>query len=574
MESLRKAGWSSLQVKSFFIHELSHFYRHKLVVRKLLSKLNKLFYSRRGWPLDENKLLQDSLDELGLFKLPKFLVFYLIVSNVTHFFNFFAGIAIKLNGPNLFGLQIPCIIGRFVVHEAAPQSQMIWFSATLSGLHLAFRCTLFLFCTSFKISFWPFTHVKLELVREALQASSIEKLYETSSYDCRGAKLGGFTFGSLALLRNNMFREVFWFESDDFQGNARNFKRVFVRRRLGQLPPKRRQNLLVCRPNRTLDSWHKLEEAANFCLKICGILFVTVGSVAIYFGVRTCLFRQAITYEDCEGAAEADYKTPIYWYRVFATTSVSSLHGLDLFFSFTVGLFFMTQTSCDLVIYWSNIHNRLVALAAKISLLNRIELPAKGAATLFGTRRSYGPVGKPEVSFSSMRLFRRPTGRGEEQLRQIVRIERFDLHSSVCDFFKCLRQADSLVSTTNAYYIFGWLSLTTVATLTGLKTATSVVFVRLIAVIFFVVLLTICGLSLRVKRAIRPSYSILCTLAALDSAANKKLWVQLLEFYTPMRRYGFTLYKGKAFTELEFLKIISYTFTIVTLVGWLGNGKT
>ena len=470
---------------------------------------------------DEKQVLSRTLDELGIFKQPFYIQLYLALSTTVHVVNFFAVIFYTFHKPTK-SLDMNCFLVRLVFHESIPQKVFIWLGWILSAYHLTWRCFVShsfagALGPTIKYTLIPFATSELSLLEQATEL-------KTKPTKC-----------SIELLTREIYLKV----SGD------------------------NQVAYVMRPNRTIKSRRKFDQIVTVWFRTgfaSFFVFVSLGSV----GLRTLLLKQSIIFAGCSDA-KSDYTTLIYWYRFFGSTLLGFCQAVDSFVLFLVASFTLFATSSDMLVYWRDIHKRLVALRDKILLSQHVQTELQRA--FLSLKQA---TAAKQAAFLQCDTFHTNSFRVARKTKQEILIESRELRASLADFFACLRQADIYVSTLMGLFLSVWLSSTATASFLGLQSATTPIPIRIAAFLFFNLIAFICYMPLQVKRATEQTYPILCALIALDSFENMEQWRRILEYFAT-RRYAFTLFGGKVFTQITFLKIISYTFTIIVVLETLFN---
>ena len=470
----------------------------------------------------DEKEVRRALDELGMFKLPKVLKYYQLWSTIVHAINVCAVALVRLNeSAKLLDIHLICYMGLIVVHEDAPPRQMMWSGWILSLMHLSWRYLMFRSEDCRCLLFDDFSASNLGLVKEAIKF--------------RSQPSGQYSRVSISLLRERIF-----FDSK--------------RRRCGGAGGEKRKLNLIQRPNRTTAAWRQLNRVAKLSAIGWTVVFVPVGVVLLFLGFRVSLLKQAVTYANCKDA-NSNVSTYIYWHRATLSLLLGTTHALDNFVALLDTIIISPLASFDLLIYWKSIALRLESARNVLR-----------AAHLDATRRRRGEwrlaTEAPPPRFNLM-IPLEPRNNLITRDDEHIRAECRQIQDSLCDFFDCVRQANYFVTVLNLFWLANWLCLTTATTIVGFKTLTDIAFVRIVGLLSLLVTLFACCFALLVRRAVRPTYQVLCTIMALDKSAEEKLrWKAILEYYSPMKQYAFRFFGDKVFSEIACLKIISFSLTI------------
>ena len=504
-------GYLYLIEKSYLSNEIHEKYlRQKNAAKNRNKNLN-------AQEIEEK--IRVSLEELGIYKIPQFLVLYQIYSTCMHIINFSVLTLAKLIGFRPFGFELTCFWGRVVLHENVPQEQMIWFSWILSGIHLSWRSYALLHLRKLAlktIELNPYVLCEQSLLEQALDLS------------CRNRKVGEKE--SLEVLRDSLLIKTscpFGVETVKLGSNkAEYFARV--------------------RPNRTLKARKELDQVATISFRIT-FLSIICSSFIILTAIRANLFSQSISYEGCPNA-NADKTTAIYWWRLLTSSEVTFVQAIDNFVASAATFHLAALVSADLLLYWRHIHETILTLRRKFSTQTIVYV-------------------KPQqYEFGHCLHNMRKSSLAERSTNTCDSDELNNLKESLLDFFSFLRRSDKLMSFQISLWLCTWLMCITIAALTGLKTSTNILLVRIIATVVCVVVLSVCFLTVQVKRAVESSYATLCGLITFSSVESRLSWLKAMDYYAPMKRYGLTIFGGGMLTQLTCLKLISYSLTIIVVV--------
>lgn len=470
------------------------------------------------------------------FQLEIFIKFYGLLSTTTHMLNCILNVVLltdmekELTGNN----ALTCYLPRLVVHDFLGQKHLVWLSILFSSYNLVWRFVVVFVEQSFDLHLIPFILIEQETIEAGISdlttSSSSPNTYVHSSKPP-------------TLVQNIIFYELLSTSCNRIE--------------------------LLKRPNRTPEARIKLLNAINSHFNFAVSLFCTVACALVPIGIITILYRQDFVYPGCD---TSDPKL-VYW-RITSSVYLSLLLLWDGFLS----LYYIPATGfiliLDLMIYWREIENRLERLAYLMPIY-RMMVECRRSGDEFESEddecrhlnRSRHLSPSPENNHHEQYI-----EQTEEayKLQESLNIERemLELQSMLADFFKQLKSVDKLISSIMAIGFYVWLSYNGTLCYTGLQldTQSTNPFVRGFQLAAFLIMYMLSSKVIHLKRNTEPAYRMLSNLMAIDPSNNKTRWMILTMYYTGRRMHGFTILHSEHYSLLTFLKIISYTFSVIFFV--------
>ena len=513
--------------------------RHKIrqILKNFEEKVTKTKRKKRRNELELRKLEQLTLNKLGMIDVPKFLLYYQVFSTSVHVLNLLAFIFFKAFGEQLtvFNIQISCYIGKFTLDDDSRKRYMTWMGGVLSALHLSWRYLIYQTGRSARLDLIPFLMSPSTQVKAAIEDSYANN----SDWPAAGEDAN----------RNNM-------EDDELLAGAianRILRKTIAIEFMSQESNRFSSRTQFLRPNRTLDSYLKRRCDVHSIITIAIYAALVSSAIFVPIALNTLIFKQHVNYPTCP-ENQLDLKSPIWLYRCLSSTLLSLIIAIDSIGSLLMPSSFVVLLVSDVNLHWSEIRQELVLTYE--ALLKICQQNLDFNYTLCGERKWSPTRRASSLNYQVVSVF--------QQVPHSSRILR--LQESCADFFICLRQVDANISLFLTFVLVVWLVLNAAITFLGFQLDTGTgIFMRLFQVFGLALILSVGNAILRLRRSAEPSYKIMHALAAIDRSPNQFRWLKILENFSPMKRYAFTLSNGAPLTEMTLLKILSHTFTFVVV---------
>lgn len=426
-----------------------------------------------------------------------------------------------------------CYMPKFVIVEDFEDRFFNIFSYVLCFNHLLWRFVVLKFDKKLDLDVIPFLLAKTSLVQERIQLGA-ERLNV----------LGG---GNLDLLDESMFTRV--------------------------------RNEHILRPNRSLSARNELIKTIDFYFNGAAIIVIILLVSTFPFGLYGLGLRQRYIFTNCSEPLTAS--NAMYIYRIFSCGLVSLIFFTDgmiaMFFISMCGYLF----AVDLLIYWRQVRARIDKCHHKTAA-ELLHPGSSGSSSLSSATcddldagqmsRVYGRTWTKYYAYKQERLTGKAAGNygGRFYRTRYIDEHLCELKWALIDFFAQLRKVDQFVTLLIAGTVGVWQTCNFAIDFSGLqlssKTNSQLIAIRSYQLIGIIVATGSCSLILRLKRNTEPAYPLLCGIVARDRSSNKRIWVRLLGIYTQRPHYAFTFLGGSIFSRLTFIKIISYTLTVIVIV--------
>lgn len=492
--------------------------------REEKSKLSKRKSSL--WPSCTRSSLCNGLSNKSLVNLPQpytITKLYYMATNIFHIVNVVLNIMalLKLGKGNDSRI---CLMPRFVVYEVFGREHMNWLSLIFSMHMLCWRIVITFIERD--ISFDLLLYLCLDESTIRCAELSINQSECTPTNITIINKLPEF-------VRNILFYHVVYKTSN----------RVEFRQK----------------PNRTLASKSILLKKLDFIFKVgmLAVLFTSIG-IAPSVIIDVLYKENDIIYRNCYSI----YHPVLIWNRML----ISIIMSVVIFFDGCLNCFgvisLMMYLICDLLIYWEEIGNRLKKLTHFMPIYRTL-IESKAASSTTNTTEHLNR----SVMFTYKRKLQQAYGSSMMQdtvWKDSFEREVAETQAMIGDFFNQLGYVDKYVSVVNVMAFFIWLSYNGSLYYTKLELDTYLAntFVHAFQLLAFVTIFSYSCMILIIVHKTEPSYAIISSLMALDPSYDKNKWIILVKYYTVRARYAFTIFHSELYTQLMFLKIVSYTFSV------------
>lgn len=315
------------------------------------------------------------------------------------------------------------------------------------------------------------------------------------------------------------------------------------------------------RPNRTMSSRIELVDAINFYFNSSIFIVSLIALASATIGGYTLIFDLNSIYSDC--GPELTIPDALFIYRFSSSAFVSLVYLFDCMISLFLAGIFAYLFCIDLLIYWREVRIKMdetyLMAVAKAEEQQDDEIHRSA----FRCRCSVDFCQPLKLELSLDQQNARSDNASQD--RRLIELKYY-----LIDFFGQVRQADQLLTYVIPMIMGIWQSCNAVMAFCGLQlvsnTTDHLLVIRLFQAGGICIATGLCALILRLKRNTESAYPILCSILAHDTNPDKRQWLRLMSVYSQMPRYAFTYLHSGIFSQITFLKTISYTLTLTVLI--------
>lgn len=297
-------------------------------------------------------------------------------------------------------------------------------------------------------------------------------------------------------------------------------------------------------------------------ISIFSVLFIII--FPIYMYILSSEDWYLLEYPDCSHQKRGSGNfwplvANIHWLITGAFDTVESCAlWCESGFAVTFVLSLAYVLNYDMMLYWRYLHRRLHALDLKLKIFRLDEDNSLKREFFFESCPGGAAYIGRQQEINNERMYDHET----KELRNEIE----DVQWEICDFFQQVANADSLISDiiTTGYIV--WFSALCVIAYHKAQFSEMMHYDFRFIMVFGFIEISIITLSLMsLSRAIKKSYTVMCSIMAFDQSSRKFKFTKIIEYFST--RSSYTILHGLGnLTGVTYIKLVGFSLSCVIIV--------